>query len=305
MQRRSTQRRALGARAARLGAAALIGVALGAGAALVDAGGAGADSAAGFYLALGASASVGYQPTVAEPTGEPTDEGYANDLVAYEASRGVDLALTQLGCPGESTLTMITGDDACYQSHGSQLAAATAFLEDHRGEPGIVTVDLGFNNLVTCLRQKVILDTCVETHLLDVRVQMSEILADLQAAAGPQVTIVGLGHYDPFVVDGAGGGAGAVFAKKSVEAMDRLNEALRDVYRDAGVPMADVAAAFGSDDRGSVGTPAGTVEPRSVERVCALTWMCQSAPYGPDLHPNAEGYAVIAEAIEDVLPSPW
>jgi hypothetical protein len=259
----------------------LVGVALGTGVAVMGAAGAGADSLTGFYLALGASASVGYQPTAAEPTGAPTNEGYANDLVAYESSRGVALALTQLGCPGESTTTMITGEDGCYQSHGSQLAAATAFLEAHEGEPGIVSVDLGFNNVMTCLRQKVVEDACVETQLLDVRVQVAEIVADLRAAAGPDVTIVGLGHYDPFVAGRVDGGSGAMFAKKSGETMDRLNQTLRDVYRDAGVPMADVASAFGSNDRTPVGTPTGAVEPKDVERLCALTWMCQSAPDGP------------------------
>ncbi len=45
----------------------------------------------GFYLDLGASASVGYQPTRAAPHGQATDEGYANDIVTYEAARGVSL----------------------------------------------------------------------------------------------------------------------------------------------------------------------------------------------------------------------
>ena len=43
------------------------------------------------------------------------------------------------------------------------------------------------------------------------------------------------------------------------------------------------------------------VVPRNVARICALTWMCAPPPYGPNQHPNADGYRVISQAIETAL----
>src|ERR1019366_8127172 len=60
-----------------------------------------------FFLVLGASDSLGVQPSLLTPHGQPTDHGYANDVVASEALHGISLALTQYGCPGETTNTMI------------------------------------------------------------------------------------------------------------------------------------------------------------------------------------------------------
>jgi hypothetical protein len=41
------------------------------------------------YLDIGASVSVGFQPTPRDPTGQPTNRGYSNRLVTIEAARGV------------------------------------------------------------------------------------------------------------------------------------------------------------------------------------------------------------------------
>jgi lysophospholipase L1-like esterase len=35
----------------------------------------------------------------------------------------------------------------------------------------------------------------------------------------------------------------------------------------------------------------------NVANTCLMTWMCQPAPYGPNLHPNNAGYLAIANAI--------
>jgi hypothetical protein len=46
-----------------------------------------------YYLSLGGSDSVGFQPTAPVPHGERTDEGYADDLVTAERARWDDLRL--------------------------------------------------------------------------------------------------------------------------------------------------------------------------------------------------------------------
>jgi hypothetical protein len=74
-----------------------------------------------FYLALGGSGSVGVQPTRAAVRGQPTDRGYSNDLLGLLRSRWRDLQLVELGCPRETSATMLNGEDKC-RSHrrGSQ-----------------------------------------------------------------------------------------------------------------------------------------------------------------------------------------
>jgi lysophospholipase L1-like esterase len=255
-----------------------------------------------FYLDLGASQSVGVQP-VTSHHGQPTNRGYANYLVALEAAKGVTLQLTQLGCPGESTTTMMVGKDRCYRSLDSQLSDAVAFLRAHQGQTGLVTVELGFNNVARCLGSPALAGACVVRQIGNVSQQLPRILNALKAAAGPNVTIVGLGHADPFLANALGGPAGTASAAQSLKAMQQLNSALANIYATNSIPMVNVAAAFKMTVTSqTVLAGVGTV-PLNVAQACLLTWMCQPAPLGPNLHPNDAGYQVIASAIAAVLPA--
>jgi lysophospholipase L1-like esterase len=253
-----------------------------------------------YYVALGGSGSVGEQPTLAAPHGQPTDEGYANDLTETERSRWPDLQLVKLGCPGETTVTMTQGGDRCHYPAGSQLAAALAFLRLHQSTV-LVTLDLGFNNLKPCLAGHQVDDACLAQALAAVHEQIAAMVPLLREAGPPGMRLVGVGHYDPFLGTYLSGTAGHSFASESLSVVSRLNDALRSAYNGAGVPMADVAAAFGTAATGS-GRLAGVgAVPRNVERACSLTWMCSAAPYGPNQHPNDAGYEVISRAIDDAL----
>jgi GDSL-like Lipase/Acylhydrolase family len=267
---------------------------------------AGADTAPdSFYLDLGGSASVGFQPTTTQPHGELTSDGYADDLVAYEASRGVDLDLTELGCPGETTRTMLYGGDHCYPSDDAQLAEAITFLQDHLNDSGIVTIDLGYNDIQSCFTHSSVYAFCVKSGLAAVAQRLPLILEYLKYAAGPGVTFVGLGHYDPYLADELLGPSGRAYALKSSAAIQQLNTVLQRDYGAAGVPMANLQTAF---ERGAVpvGSPVGvSVVGNDVVYACELTWMCQPLPFGPDPHPNNAGYAMIAAAIESQLKAPW
>ena len=101
-----------------------------------------------YYLALGDSLSQGVQPDAAGASTETT-QGYP-DLVYAQLRRGhPTLKLVQLGCPGETTKTMIHGG-ICRYPGGSQLAAAVAFLHAHRGHVLLVTIDIGANDPEDC-----------------------------------------------------------------------------------------------------------------------------------------------------------
>ena len=252
-----------------------------------------------YYLAVGGSDSVGFQPTAAIPHGQPTDGGYADDLLDSLRSRWDDLRLVQLGCPGETTATMLNGRDKCEYAAGSQLAAAVWFLHQHPSTV-LVTVDVGFNDVVHCMAHHVVDPPCVSLELEDLRAQLPRIVAALRDAGGPDLRIIGVGHYDPYLAAYRDGPAGQVFASQSIDVITRLNDALRSAYAENGVPMAEVAAAFDMTNT----TPtalARTVLPRNVERTCKLTWECAPGPLGPNRHPNEDGYEVIADAISAVL----
>jgi lysophospholipase L1-like esterase len=256
-----------------------------------------------FYLDLGASQSVGVQP-VTSHHGQPTNRGYANYLVALEAAKGVTLQLRQLGCPGESTMTMITGNDRCYRSPDSQLADAVAFLRAHQNQTGLVTVELGFNNVARCLRSPALAGACVANQIGVVSQQLPQILSALKTVAGPNVTIIGLGHADPFLAKALSGPAGTASSAQSLMAMQQLNSALASAYAAYSMPMVDVAAAFKmTSTNPTVLAGVGKV-PLNVAQACLLTWMCQPTPLGPNLHPNDAGYQVIAGAIAAVIPAP-
>ncbi len=76
-----------------------------------------------------------------------------------------------------------------------------------------------------------------------------------------------------------------------------LNDTFDATYAAAGDPVADVMSAFAVTDFTPVdGTPL------DVLRECQWTWICTPPPLGPDIHANTDGYGVIAQAFEDVLP---
>ena len=264
----------------------------------------GASARVVLYLDLGASVSRGVQPTPAVPTGQPTTRGYANRLVALERARGVSLALTELGCPGESIATMLHGPDPCYLAPDTQLSDAVAFMHAHRQERTLVSIDMGFNTLDVCFRHRDIDLTCVTPVLRTLRAQLTTLVGTLVAAGGAQVLYVGLNHYNPYLTQGLKEGAREVFALNSERALSRMNAVFAQVYGSYHIRVADVEGAFHEDDTRALRVP-GEAErvAANVLYECRFTWMCAPRPYGPNIHPTDAGYAAIAGAIARVLPA--
>jgi hypothetical protein len=271
-----------------------------------------------WYLAVGASESVGFQPTAEAPHGQLTDQGYANDVASAERSVWPGLKLAEVGCPGATTGQVLHGG-ACNYAAGSQLAAAVDFLHRHPSTV-LVTVDIGFDDLLTCMTGPQIPaplqridEGCRARVTKAIDQQLEVILKTLQAAGRPGLQIIGLGHYDPWLgIYQQSGATAHRVAQQSVPVIRALDNAARVTYRRVGIREADVGTEFEIDrkqpDRSDRMLPASLVgkraAPTNVVRVCQLTWMCAPAPYGPNLHPNVNGYMTIARAIARALVPP-
>lgn len=256
-----------------------------------------------YYLALGDSLSRGVQP---DPAGQnhPTDQGYADDLAAVGRLVLPQLQLVKLGCETEETTTSMLGGGRCAYGHGSQLAEAEAFLRAHRGATVLVTIDIGANDLSRCIdRATGTIDmACVQATFQQAPANLAAILAQLRAAAGPRVPIVGMNFYDPFLAAWLQGPAGQALARLSVQLVTQYNDLLEAAYRGAGVPVADVEAAFATTNFTDLVTlPAIGQVPLNVARVCQWTWMCAPPPQGPNVHGRPEGYWVMAGAFVAAL----
>lgn len=243
-----------------------------------------------YYLALGDSLSLGVQPTSRGLAA--TNQGYADDLHAFYRLRVPGLQLAKLGCSGETTSTMITGGVCAYPLR-NQLAQAAHFLRTHR--VALVTLDIGADNIVHCISLSGIDQTCLANGInAAILVDLPQILATLRAAA-PDVPIVAMNYYDPFLAAYrlVPAPTGPALALASLQVTTFFNEGLERVYRTFGVPVAQVAAAFRTTTFSTV--PALNL-PLNVALTLTWTWMALPPPLGPDIHPNAAGYAVIAGA---------
>ena len=255
-----------------------------------------ASGGAQYYVSLGTSLAVGVQPD-ARGRNQPTDEGYADQLYRLLRLTRPRLQLVKLGCPGETSTTLIAGGLCPYAGPAaSQLEAATAFLEAHRGAVTLLTLDIGANDVLPCadVRTGRINQPCVEGALTRLARHLPYILATLREAAGPSVPIVALNYYNPFVAVWLLGPAGHAAARAAADAADGFNALLEGVYAAHRVPVGDVARAFHADDFRLI--PARDV-PVNVELVCQWTWMCAPPPQGPNVHTNTSGAFVIALAL--------
>lgn len=243
-----------------------------------------------FYLALGDSLSRGVQPDAAGASVE-TRYGYPDQVYAALRPSHPTLRLVKLGCPGETTSTMINGGICRYQG-GSQLAAAVAFLHAHRGRVLLLTIDIGANDPEHCGSQPSLsqLASCAVTGVPGAVTNLTTIMNSLKAAA-PGVRMVGMNYYLPALAEWRNGLPGHVVAWAAERLAATYNQLLDRVYTQSGARVADVFGAFETADFSRSGTSS---VPRNVALLCQWTWQCAAPPRGPNQHANQVGYQVIA-----------
>lgn len=254
------------------------------------------DHAKLYYVSVGDSLAAGVQPIGDPDNLYRTAEGYAEQLLEIGRARLAKLSLVKLGCPGETTASMIDGG-ICSYPHGSQLDEAVSFLHAHRNHVAFVTIDIGANDF-PCNEAR-----CVPDGVASIQANLPGILDDLRNAAGPGVPIVGMTLYNPFLAAWLTGAEGQAYAEYTEAVfMGPIDAMLRGIFQAAGSDVADVEGAFSSTNFTTlVDLPGAGPVPLNVARICTWTWVCAPAPLGPDNHANHDGYAVIARAFADTL----
>jgi lysophospholipase L1-like esterase len=250
-----------------------------------------------YYLALGDSLAQGVQPDGAGRSVD-TRYGYPDQLAATLRRRDPGLQLVNLGCPGETTASMIGGRHCPYAA-GSQLATAVRFLRAHPGQVDLITIDIGANDPNFCFRSRIIgrIPPCVAGPVPATAANLAKIMTALRSAAGSRVTMIGMTYYVPELAAWRDGPSGRRYARLSERAALAFNRTLVRVYTSFGARIAEVASAYRSADFAHPAKVAGLGSlPRNVVAVCAWSWICAAPPRGPNEHPNTAGYAVIARA---------
>jgi lysophospholipase L1-like esterase len=261
-----------------------------------------AASAVPYYVSLGDSYASGYEAGVGN-----TDNGFAYQVVDEAAAASHPLVLVNFGCGGATTTSLLEAEGCSPRGLGpgaepydgqTQLEAAETFIRDHPGEVGLITVSIGGNDVTACS----IADdpvACVTAAVEGISTNVPRILQRLRAAAGPEVLIVGTTYPDVVLGQWLDGTPEAQqLASLSVTAFRELiNPALAKAYADAGGTFVDVTAATGAYGPMTELTPLAPYGeiPVPVAKVCELTYYCAER----DIHPNADGYQVIADLVVD------
>jgi lysophospholipase L1-like esterase len=253
-----------------------------------------------YYVSLGDSYSVGYQP------GLGATPGYT----AYVA-RKTHFTLANFGCGGATTTSILqdigcpdvlphTGGVMTYPTT-TQAAAADAFISAHPGHIGLITVTIGGNDVVSGCITAANPVSCVAGAITHISTNVAALAQGLRAAAGPRVPIIGSTYPDvvlgAYVYPSQPATAGRVsLANLSLVAFKSLiNPALAKAYRLSNGTFVDVTAAAGAYiplTKTRTVKPYGTI-PVAVANVCALTWFCTLG----NIHAKSVGYALIGRLI--------
>src|ERR1700691_3692643 len=147
-----------------------------------------------YYVSLGDSYSVGYQP------GFGATSGYTAVV-----AKSTGLKLVNFGCGGATTSSLVSSigcPDNLPHTAGAVLyptttqeAAAEAFLTAHRGHIGLITVSIGGDDVTACATPANPI-SCVSTAVAGITKNVTSVSAALRAAAGPRVPLIGLTYPD-------------------------------------------------------------------------------------------------------------
>jgi lysophospholipase L1-like esterase len=243
------------------------------------------------YVSLGDSLALSIQPD-ARGHDRPTTDGFAERVRQVRAAQVPSLALVKLGRGGETAASMIKSP----RPGPSQLELAEQHLR--AGSVGLVTIDIGANEVEGCQQGRGFDGACVQRGLTSLRRSLPKIIGRLRAAGGKDLQIVGVNYYNSFLGRWVIGRDGQRLARASVPVERSINATLAQIYGAVHVPVADVESRFQTSALNQyVQSRYGTV-PVAVANTCRWTWACSSRY---DDHTNSRGYRVIARAVTKLL----
>lgn len=243
----------------------------------------------GLYLALGDSLAAGYQPGGTELR----DTAYPALAAKRLDAAGASLVVDNLSCSGETTTTMIEGGK-CKEAKGSQLEAAEAALAAAKGNVALVSIDIGGNDLLRCVKGSASIDTaCVTTGVSTVKKNLPQILDRIRAAAGDDVPVLVLGYYNPWLAAKALDQP-VTGVEEAAKAYTELSNAIEKAARDSGTTFVSLDDAFATTDTSPTKVGDRTV-PENAARICTLTNLCTSG----DIHFTDEGAATVGRVVAE------
>jgi lysophospholipase L1-like esterase len=204
------------------------------------------------------------------------------------------LQLVNMAVSGETTSSMISGP---------QYAEAIAFLNAHKGQIALITIDIGGNDVGPCIDAADV-QTCVANALTTMESNLTLILAGLRSAAGSQVPIVGMNYFNPDLGNWLSPSpSDQQLVTESIAGLQLLNAALEQLYTAAGAAVADVFDAFDTSEMSTLTHSKWGMVPVAVKRACTLLdATCQKGgPEGLGDDPTAAGAVVIAHAFAKVI----
>ena len=245
-----------------------------------------ASGGGGLYVALGDSLAAGYQPGGAELR----DTAYPALTAGRLGATAGELTLENLGCSGETTTSLVKGGK-CDFAAGSQLEQAEKLLEAS-DDVALVTIDIGGNDLLRCVRGGAQIDAaCVKSGVATVKKNLPTILDRLRAAAGPDVPVLVLGYYNPWLaakaLDQPVKGVDA-----AAKAYTSLSTTIEAAAKASGTTFVGLDEAFSTNDTTPT-TINGRSVPENAAKICTLTNICTAA----DIHLTDEGAATVARVL--------
>jgi lysophospholipase L1-like esterase len=267
-----------------------------------------------FYLSLGDSYSVGFQPGLGATAG----------YTAYVAKKE-KLQLENFGCGGATTTSILTAigckesgfgppaaTDAVAYPTTTQVAAAVQFITANPGKVSLVTVSIGGNDVTSC-GSSINPVTCVVGAAATINTNVTALVTSISSALGAHgdanAKIVGLTYPDVILGDTVfpAGSPNVPLANQSVLAFDAIvNPTLKTAYTSVpegtfvNVTQAPYKKAIAGDDSDSL-TPAlplvnlapfGKIPP-AVWEICKLTYFCSLG----NIHANTKGYTFIGQLV--------